>query len=194
MARANWKSPVMLARQGGAIILAGLRRCAVQDVLRRHRVAGLSGLASGGRNSRRTVAGGRVQRVIGGEVLLIVEQGPVVDIVVARVHRGPRRAGARHIRRQLPCLIARGAGGPEVDRIQVSAAVVAEQAVDVGHPHEGVERARRHLVHDVLGGAHGDHRAHQEVGGAVIIGIGGGGGDQLRGHLVVRLARWSGSP
>src|ERR1019366_1566029 len=120
-----------------------------------------------------------VQCVLVSEVFLIVEQGPVVDIVVASGDRNLRRAGVRQIGRKLPRLIAGGARGPEADGVQVPAAVVAEQAVDVGNSQEGVERVGRHLVHDVLHGAHGDHSAHQEVGGAIIICVAGGGGDQL---------------
>ena len=45
------------------------------------------------------------------------------------------------------------------------AAIVAEHAVDVRHAQERVERARRHLVHDVLRRAHRDYRSHQEVDG-----------------------------
>ena len=72
MARANWKSLGDIARQRGAVVFAGLRRIAVEDVLRRHVVTGLARLAARGRDAGRPVAGGGVQRVVVGEALGVI--------------------------------------------------------------------------------------------------------------------------
>ena len=72
----------MLRASADAVVLSRFRRVAVENVLRRHVVAGLAGLAPGWGNPRRTVAGQRIQRVIRRVILDVVLQRIVEDVVI----------------------------------------------------------------------------------------------------------------
>ena len=76
----------------------------------------------------------------------------------------------------------------------MTAAIVAQQAVDMGDSQKHVEDIGRLLIEDILDGAARDHAAHHQVQRALLVAVGAGGGDQVARHLVVGLAGLQSAP
>jgi hypothetical protein len=131
--------------QRGAIVLPRPGYVASEKVSGRYFGFGADGLA------RRTVARQRIQRIIRACAPRVVSKRLLFGEPAA--HRSPGGIGVGEIQSRLPRLLARGLAPPETQAVQVAAAVVTEQAVDVRYPQEDVEDIGRLLVENILDGA-----------------------------------------
>ena len=93
-----------------------------------------------------------------------------------------------HERGKPPCRGTSLLTTPQTQCGEVPGAVVAQQAVDVRYRQKSIRDVSRLLIPHILHGSACHHAAHIEIEFAGLVAVGPLGGDQLFGHLVIRLA------